>query len=68
MEPFEELVRDIHTFERRRGDLPTQKVWCVCLHVFMCMCMYDSFERRRGDLPAQKVWCVFARVYACVPI
>lgn len=26
VEPFEELTRDIHNFEKRRGDLPVQKV------------------------------------------
>ena len=26
VEPFEELTRDVHNYDKRRGDLPVQKV------------------------------------------
>ena len=35
VEPFDELTRDIHNYEKRRGDLPVQKVRMPCQQLIL---------------------------------
>eukprot|EP00983_Pelagomonas_calceolata_P111062 1159742-Pelagomonas_calceolata.AAC.5 len=43
VEPFEELTRDIHNYEKRKGDLPVQKVGGAGTKVGSCSPLIDCW-------------------------